>query len=456
MKHAVISDVTLCRVSAGSTFREKLEIARLLDNLAVDVIELPAVGEQKQDALLVRTVASFVKQATLSVSAGTDKDSLARAKAAVAGIPGAKLRIELPVSPVGMEYTCHKKAPKMLEWIAAAVADANGAAPTEFVALDATRAEPAFLKDAIAAAVQAGAERVTLCDTTGHTLPDAFAAFVAAAGEGFDVPVSVRCDDQSGLALAQAVLALRGRADGVKTAVCGGEIPLEGLVALLYAAGNEYGLTVGLDSTKVHRTARQIERIAVAGEAADAPLESGDALLLDSNDTAEAVTAAAATLGYDLSEEDAARVYAAFLRVAQKKAVGPKELEAILVSTALQVPAVYELDSYIVNSGNAIPTSAQITLKKQDQPLRGIAIGDGPIDAAFLAIEQITGCHYDLDDFEIQTVTEGKEAVGSATVKLRVGGKIFSGTGVSTDIIEAGVRAYIHALNKIVYEEVGA
>ena len=457
MKRAIISDITLCRVGAGCTFREKLEIARLLDNLKADVIELPEVGEAKQDALLVRTIASFVKHAALSVAAGPDKAGIARAAAAIEGIAGARLRVELPLSPVGMEYTCHKKAPKMLEWIAAAVSQAAASAPTEFVAVDATRAEPAFLKEALAAAVEAGAERVTLCDSTGQTLPDAFAAFVAEAGQGLGVPVSVRSDDARGLAIAQAALALKGSADGAKTAVCGNEIPLEGLVSLLYAAGNEYGLSVGLDATKLRRIVHQIERIVAAlGADADAPLESGDALLLDANDSLEAVTAAAATLGYDLSEEDAARVYAAFQRVAQKKAVGAKELEAILVSTALQVPAVYELESYIVNSGNAIPSSAQITLKKQDQALRGIRIGDGPIDAAFLAIEEVVGCHYDLDDFEIQTVTEGKEAVGSATVKLRVGGKVFTGTGVSTDIIEASIRAYIHALNKIVYEEVGA
>ncbi len=456
MKTVILSDVTLC-LAEGSTFREKLEIARLLDNLRVDVIELPAVGEQKQDALLVRTIASFVKHAALSVAVGGDADGAARAAQAVAGIDGARLRVEAPVSPVAMEYHCHKKAPKMLEWIASAVAAASAVAPTEFVALDATRAEPAFLKEALAAAVGAGAAGVTLCDAAGCTPPDAFAAFVASAGEGLGVPVQVRCDDRTGLALAQAALALKGAASGAKTAVAAGEIPLEGLAALLRDAGAEYGLCAAVDATKLRRTVRQIERITASrGDDPAAPVESGEALLLDVNDDKDAVTAAAAALGYDLSEEDAERVYGAFCRVARKKSVGAKELEAILVSTALQVPAVYELDSYIVTSGNAISTSAQIALRKQDQILRGVAIGDGPIDAAFLAIEQVSGYHYDLDDFEIQTVTQGKEAVGSATVKLRVGGRIYTGNGVSTDIIEASVRAYIHALNKIVYEEVGA
>ena len=106
-----------------------------------------------------------------------------------------------------------------------------------------------------------------------------------------------------------------------------------------------------------------------------------------------------------------------------------------------------------VNNGNIISASAQITLEKNGEQIQGICIGDGPVDAAFLAIEQIIGHHYELDDFQIQSVTEGKEAMGSAVVKLRSGGKLYSGNGISTDIIGAAIRAYLGAVNKIVYEE---
>ena len=119
----------------------------------------------------------------------------------------------------------------------------------------------------------------------------------------------------------------------------------------------------------------------------------------------------------------------------------------------MQVPATYSLVNYVINTGNIIPASAQITIKKGDEQLQGVCIGDGPIDAAFLAVEQIIGHHYELDDFQIQSVTEGKEAMGSALVKLRAGGKLYSGNGISTDIISASIRAYINAVNKIVYEE---
>ena len=110
----------------------------------------------------------------------------------------------------------------------------------------------------------------------------------------------------------------------------------------------------------------------------------------------------------------------------------------------------------MINNGNIISASAQITLIKDDKKIPGISIGNGPVDAAFLAIEQIIGHHYELDDFQIQSVTEGKSAVGSAVVKLRSDGKLYSGRGISTDIIGASIRAYISAVNKIVYEEAQA
>jgi 2-isopropylmalate synthase len=119
----------------------------------------------------------------------------------------------------------------------------------------------------------------------------------------------------------------------------------------------------------------------------------------------------------------------------------------------MQASPVYKLESYVINNGNIIPSSAQIKLTKEGQEISGIAMGDGPIDAAFRALEQIIGTHFELDDFQIQSVTEGKEAVGNALIKLRNDGKLYSGNGISTDIIGASIRAYINAVNKIVYEE---
>jgi 2-isopropylmalate synthase len=141
--------------------------------------------------------------------------------------------------------------------------------------------------------------------------------------------------------------------------------------------------------------------------------------------------------------------------VSEKKVIGAKELDAIVASAAMQVPPTYRLRSYVTNSSNVMSASAQIELEKEGRLLQGISLGDGPIDAAFLAIERILGHHFELDDFQIQSVTEGREAMGEALVKLRSEGKLYAGRGISTDIIGASIRAYISALNKICYEEAG-
>jgi len=163
---------------------------------------------------------------------------------------------------------------------------------------------------------------------------------------------------------------------------------------------------------------------------------------------------AALRLGYDLSEEDGKKVFEAFQTIASKKEkVTDKELDAIVASAAMQVPATYILDTYVITAGNTISATAHLKLTKAGNPMEGVSIGDGPIDAAFLAIESITGQHYELDDFQIQAVTEGRGAMGQTVVKLRSNGKLYSGKGISTDIVGASIHAYISALNKIVYEE---
>ena len=178
-------------------------------------------------------------------------------------------------------------------------------------------------------------------------------------------------------------------------------------------------------------------------------------ILLDSDSTIAQVSQAAEILGYDLSDSDCGNVYKALMQICEKKdAVGAKEFEALIASSAMQAPSTYHLESYTTTSSNVSSSMSQVTLKCDDEIISGVANGDGPIDSAFRAIEQCIGHHYELDDFQVQSVTEGKEALGSAVVKLRSQGKVYSGTGISTDIIGASIRAYLNALNKIVYEEV--
>jgi len=457
MKQIKIADATLCREGSQFSFKERIEIARQLERLDVDVIEMPEIVNVRTDTLLIRTVSSFVRKSVISVAAGISIASVENALAAVSNAVHSRIRIELPVSPVGMEYTCHKKPDKMLSWIEKTVSMAKEkCADVEFSAVDATRAEQEFLLSAIRTAVTAGASSVTLCDNAAQQLPDDFAAFVKGIVDEVSVPVNVKCYNNNGMACAAAILAIRAGASGVKTVVGEEGVSLETFAGVIKNCGVSYGISTGVRYTELNRTIKQIVWVLDNAKNEKSTVNVNAAteeIYLDANDAQEDVSAAVASLGYDLSLEDKTKVYDEFLRVAAKKRVGAKDLEAIVASVALQVPSTYTLVSYVINNGNIISSSAQVTLEKEGKQSIGVCIGDGPVDAAFRAIEQIIGYHYELDDFQIQAVTEGKEAMGSALVKLRFDGKLYSGNGISTDIIGAGIRAYINAVNKIVYEE---
>jgi 2-isopropylmalate synthase len=349
----------------------------------------------------------------------------------------------------------------MLEWIDKVIKMAKeGCEDVEFSAIDATRAEKEFLREALTAAVNAGATSVSVCDNAAEMLPDDFAAFTEEIISYASVPVGVRCANLNGLSTAAAILSVRHGAQVVKTNVDGGDTPLETFSAMVRSCGNNYGFTFGLRYTELNRIIGQIHRITDVAKNEKSALSlagsTDNSIHLDKNDSREDIMSAAAALGYDLSEEDQKNVYDEFLRVAEKKNIGAKELDAIIASAALQVPSTYTLESYVINSSNVITSSAQIALVRDGNLVQGICMGDGPIDAAFLTVEQIIGHHYELDDFQIQSVTEGKEAMGSAIVKLRNDGKLYSGTGISTDIIGASIKAYLNAVNKIIYEETQA
>ncbi len=455
-----IADRTLCREDNTFSFKEKIEIARQLEKLCVNTVELPKIENVKSDILLIRTMASFVKKSVLSVGGGMTKEDVDNAASALSQAKYARIRIELPVSTVGMEYICHKKAPQMIETVKELVSYAKEkCADVEFCAIDATRAENQVLCDIIATAVESGATAVTVCDSAAEMMPDKFAEFVKEikAQIGADINLGVACDNKNGLACANAVMAIQNGATTVKTDVGLGGISLETMAGIIKNCGNSYDFDSGIKYTELHRITKQINWIIGNSKNEKSAVTVAEmeenGIKLDVNDSIEAVATAVLKLGYDLSDEDNQKVYEEFHRVAAKKNVGSKELDAIVASVALQVPPTYKLISYVVNTGNIISASAQITLEKDGNNIQGICIGDGPVAAAFLAIEQIIGCHYEVDDFQIQSVTEGKEAMGSAIVKLRSNGKLYSGNGISTDILGAAIRAYINAVNKIVYEE---
>ena len=467
MNEIRISDVTMKQTGneISLSFKEKIELCKLLDKLGVTVIELEPIVNTKIDVLRVKSAVAAVKNSIMAVPVALDPESVRIAWNALKEAKKARLQVCAPVSPVQMEYLFHKKPDAMLAAVRDTIQECcKVCADVEFVADDATRSDPAFLYEIIGAAIEAGAKTVTICDTAGAMLPNEFTAFIRELYDNVpelkNVCLGISCSDSLSMADACAIAGVRYGAREIKAASYRlNVISLPNVARALSAKGDVYGVSCRVHTTVMKRITGQIAWMCQTGRSKNSPFDHGvqeddGSMYLTAHDDLSAVMKMASRLGYDLSEEDGAKVYEAFKAIADKKEkVGSKELDAIVASAAMQVPPTYILDSYVVTSGNTISATAHLKLHKHEKVMEGVSIGDGPIDAAFLAVEQITGQHYELDDFQIQAVTEGREAMGQTVVKLRSGGKVYSGRGISTDIVGASIRAYINALNKIVYEE---
>lgn len=472
MKMISISDITLREFVPNKdyslSFREKLEIAKTLEKLNINKIELPPIRDTRADMLTNRTIATGVSGCTISATVGFTEQSVEDAWNSIRDARSPSLHVMVPVSPIQMEYVCNKKADAVLEMIGELVTACKArCAQVEFSAVDATRAEDDFLCRAIETAIGAGATQITLCDSAGEVTANEFAGFLTglckSVPELANVTLGAQVSDNLKLAVACACAAIENGVTEIKTTV--GETiyaKLEDVVHFVQVKGAALGIGVDIKTASLNRSSKQLCWILQSKRSEQSPLSDGTGddnaassnISIDKNDDISEVVKVINLLGYSLSDEDNIKVFEAVKLAAEKKQfVKTRELEAIIASTALQVPSAYHIDNYVITSGNNIAAMASITLEKNGGKLQGLSTGDGPIDASFLAIEQIVGRHYELDDFQIQAVTEGREAMGSALVKLRSGGRLYSGTGISTDINGASIRAYINALNKIVYEE---
>ena len=462
MKKITLTDTTF-RDAGHISFKEKIILAKQLATLNVDIIELGELSGSGEDRLLVKTIAPFVKGAVISAAIPDSDDGAAAVFSALAPVSSGRLVVSFPVSVVQIEYLYHIKPEKMLERIVQRISECRAlTSEVEFCALDATRAERDFLYTVCKAAVSAGATYITLCDSEGVITPFEFEAFLKDfeknCPDASDVTLYAECSDNLSMAGANSIAALCDGAAGVKAALVGNRnARLDELVRIISLRGEDLGISTGVDHTAINRVVSGMPWLFGKKNELSATLveEAGsvDDIILTKGTAISSLSDVIVHMGYDLTSSDITRVYTAFERLAAKKPVNGRELETMIADVAQQVPPTYTLVSYIVNSGDKITPMAQVEIEKDGECRHGVSIGDGPIDAALLAIEQVIGTHYELDDFRISSVTRGQEALGEALVRLRSRGRVYSGSGVSTDIIGASINAYINALNKIVFEE---
>lgn len=460
MKRISISDITLKKFSqereVSLLFREKTAITSCADLICVDAVELAPVKNIREDKIVYKTIAQNT-QCTVTLPVGFSQEDIDNAWECIKDAKNPRLQVEAPVSTVQMEYICHMKSDKMLEKIDELVSYAKTlCSDVEFSALDATRADEDFLLKAIKVAENKGANIITICDDAGVSLPGEIADIVKKVKNSVNIPVFVQVSNQLGMAVASAVSAIESGVDGLKCSmVSGKELSMGEISDVFSVRGETIGAVTGLKNTKIHASIDDLlENINHQSYENEVVISEKKKILLDGDSSISQVSQASEVLGYNLSDEDLGKVYKALMQVCEKKgSVGSKELEAVIASYAMQAPSTYHLESYTTSCGNIISSMSQVVLKRDDETICGVSVGDGPIDSVFRAIEQCIGYHYELDDFQVQSITEGKEALGSAIVRLRDNGKLYSGTGTSTDIVAASIRAYINALNKIVYEE---
>ena len=460
VKKIEIADVTLKKLSlereVSLLFREKSAIANYAELIGADVIELPLIKNYREDAIIYKTIAQNVKNSILAIPVGFNKDSVSAVWECIKSAKKPRLQIELPVSTIQMEYAYHVKQDKMLQIIGELIKEAKSyCQDVEFSALDATRASIDFIISAVKEAEKNGATIITICDDAGVSMPNEVASIVKAVKEAVSVPVFVQVSDRINMGVASAIESIANGVNGLKCAMVGKDALLSGEISdAMTACGATIKAEISLKNTKIHASIDDLLAKINHKEYSEINSDDNKNVLLDAQSTLAEVQQSAISLGYDLSEADCGSVYKALVKVCEKKGtIGAKEFEALIASNAMQAPSTYHLETYTTTSSNLSNSMSQITLKCSGEIICGVSSGDGPIDSAFRAIEQCIGHHYELDDFQVQAVTEGKEALGSALVKLRNNGKLYSGNGTSTDIVAASIRAYINALNKIIAEE---
>jgi 2-isopropylmalate synthase len=483
---------------ASMNTEEKLEIARQLVRLGVDVIEAGFPISSPGDFESVRRIGSEVGDAVivcgLSRAVPQDIETAADALKTAArprihtgiGVSESHLRDKLRIS----EETAVERAVAAVKLARSLVGD------VEFYAEDAGRAEPAFLYRMVEAAIGAGATVVNIPDTTGYTYPEEFGALIGGLFEHVsgieDVIVAVHCHNDLGMATANALAGVKAGARQVECTVNGigeraGNTAMEEVVMALRSRREYFGADTTINTREITRTSRLVSNItgilvqpnkSIVGANAfahssgihqDGVLKErstyeiidpadvgvgGSAIVLTARSGRAALRHRLDQMGYELAEEEFERVYAEFLELAdKKKEVYDEDLET-LVSESERTSAgeVYHLQTLHVMCGDpGIPTATvELVEVATDEHLVDSSHGSGPVDAVYRAINRMIDVENDLIEFSVQSVTRGIDALGEVTIRVRSGdGRVFTGRGAHSDIITASARAYVNALNRL-------
>ncbi|HOO22412.1 MAG TPA: 2-isopropylmalate synthase [Clostridia bacterium] len=499
MRHIKIFDTTLRdgEQAPGCSMHisEKLEVAMALERLRVDVMEAGFAASSQGDFESVKAVAEQIKNAKVASFARSVKRDIDLAYEAVKVAVDPRIHIFIATSPIHMQYKLKMSEDNVLATIAEMTKYAKSyISDIEFSAEDATRSEWNFLVKAVTTAIENGATTINIPDTVGYTSPREMYDLIKYLRENVSnihkATLSVHCHNDLGLAVANSLAAVEAGADQVECTVNGlgeraGNAALEEVVMAIATRKNLYGGETGIDTKEIYRTSMLVYRTlglhapinkAIVGDNAFAheagihqhgvlqnretyEIMSPQSIGLPSNNMVfgkhsgkHAIHSRLKELGHELSPAEMEEFFVRFKALADKKrSITDAELLALLDHSADQnIEQEYKLDRFTINSGNNITSTAVIRLNCNGQIIEKVAMGHGPVNAAFNAVDKIVKKpEYSLDDYSVRSVTDGNDSLGEATVRIKCGDRIYTGTGLSTDIIEASIKAYLNGINKI-------
>ncbi len=479
---------------AALNIDEKIDVARQLAKLGVDIIEAGYPLSSPGDFEAVRRISEEIEGPTICGLARTTPQDIDRAWEALRKAKRPRIHVFISSSDIHMKYQLHQTREQVLEAATSMVARAKSYCDDiEFSPMDATRSDPKFVYKLLEATIAAGAKTVNIPDTVGYATPEEFGEFIK--NIFLNVPninkaiVSVHCHNDLGLATANSLAAIRNGARQIECTVNGigeraGNAALEEIVMALNTRKDIYGAQTTIDISQLYKTSRLISHYtgllvqankAIVGANAFAH-ESGihqdgilkerttyeimdpkavgvgdSSIVLGKHSGRHAFRARIAALGYELSSEELGRTFMRFKQLAdKKKIVTDADLEAILADEVRSPAEIFKLEHVQVSCGDhSIPTASVKLVDPNGEVIADAALGSGPVDAVYKAINRLVGVPNQLIEYTVHSVTCGLDAMGEVTIRLQNEGKIYSGRGASTDVIVASAKAYMNALNKL-------
>jgi 2-isopropylmalate synthase len=480
---------------ASMTISDKLMLARQLERLKVDIIEAGFPISSDGDFESVRRIAQEVRSVSIAGLARAGKLDIDRCWEAVRGAAKPRIHVFIATSDIHLKYKLKKTRSQVLEAARSAVAYAKSLCPNvEFSAEDATRSDLKYLCQVIQAVIEEGADVVNIPDTVGYTFPTEYGHTIRYIKENVSniakAIISVHCHNDLGLAVANSLSAIQNGARQVECTVNGigeraGNASLEEIVMALRTRKDLFGIDTRVNSREIYPSSSMLTNLtgmkvqankAIVGKNAFAH-EAGihqdgmikekltyeimrpeavgikeSTLVMGKHSGRHALRKKYLELGFKLSDAELEKAYVLFKKVADKKKEVFDEDLIVTVRDALRIaPPVYKLKNIQSVAGNQVLATATVALEKGGEVTSDSAIGDGPVDSALKAIDKITGIVGRLHEYTVHSVTEGRDAVGEVFMKVNFGKASFIGKAASLDIVDASARAYLDAVNKMVY-----